>query len=270
MNRFLTPSRHTWLHRANPSLKLAVLIMLFIVTIQTRSIDFAVYQAAVYIALLFLLSGYPAWKVALLVLSFSLVFVSSSLTMILFGKGDHVWWQWGLFRVSEESFYRGLHLGFRAIAFAAEGLLFVMTTPSVKLFYSLMQNFRLPPKFAYSFMASIRLLSIVWEEFLIRRQALRIRGVRTGRGPSGLLEHVRLYAVPLLSQSIRRAHRVAVAMEAKQFSGSGRRTYYYPSAFSRYDGLAVLMFVIALAAAYYASAAVPWFGIEDVRYHGQG
>ncbi|GIO33800.1 cobalt ABC transporter permease [Paenibacillus albilobatus] len=268
MIELLTPTRQTVLARANPAVKLAVFIVLFLVTVMTRDIDFAVYQAAAYTALLFMLGGYPARKTLLLVLPFGLLFVSSSATMILFGKGDTLWWQWGMLRVTAESFYRGLHLGFRSIAFAAEGLLFAGTTPSVKLFYALMQNFRLAPRFAYSFMASIRLLPMVWEEFLIRRQALQVRGVKVkGRGLRGVAEHVRLYAVPLLSQAIRRAHRVAVAMEAKRFNGEGGRTYYYPSNVSWADGAAILMLVFALCAAYAAAAVFPWFGIADVRYH---
>lgn len=268
MMELLTPTRSTVLQHANPAVKLVVLIMLFIVTVQTRSIDFAIYQAIIYTVLLFMLGGFPVRKTLLFVLPFGLLFVSSSITMILFGKGNTLWWQWGVLRITEESFYRGLHLGFRSIAFAAEGLLFVSTTPSVKLFYALMQSFRLPPRYAYSFMASIRLLPMVWEEFLIRRQALQVRGAQMeGRGLKGLAEHIRMYAVPLLSQSIRRAHRVAVAMEAKQFNGNGPRTYYYPSKLSWKDGAAVLLLVLAPCAAYLAAVWVPWFGLPDVRYH---
>jgi len=268
MIELLKPARQTVLLRANPAVKLAAFIALFLVTVLTRNIDFAVYQALAYTVLLFMFGGFSIRKTLLLVLPFGFLFVSSSMTMVLFGKGDTLWWQWGLLRVTEESFYRGLHLGFRSIAFAAEGLLFVSTTPSVKLFYALMQNLRLAPRFAYSFMASIRLLPMVWEEFLIRRQALQVRGVTVkGRGLRGLAEHVRLYAVPLLSQSIRRAHRVAVAMEAKQFNGSGARTYYYPSNVSWADGAAVLLLALAPFAAYAAAAVFPCFGIPDVRYH---
>ncbi|MGN7360078.1 energy-coupling factor transporter transmembrane component T family protein [Paenibacillus sp. SAF-054] len=264
----LTPSRSTILQRANPAVKLAVFIAVFVVTMQTRSIDFAINQAAVYTLLLLFLGGFPAQRTLLLVLPFALLFVSSSMTMILFGKGDTLWWQWGWMRVTEESFYRGMHLGFRSIAFAAEGLLFVTTTPSVRLFYALMQNFRLAPRFAYSFMASIRLLPMVWEEFLIRRQALLVRGAEVkGKGLRGVAEHIRMYAVPLLSQSIRRAHRVAVAMEAKQFDGKGARTFFYPSQMTWLDGLIAILLLLAPAAAYAAAIGLPWLGITDVRYH---
>ncbi|MNJ32246.1 energy-coupling factor transporter transmembrane component T family protein [Paenibacillus fonticola] len=266
MKQFLTPTRQTWLHRANPAAKLGLILLLFLLTLFTHSLDYIVYQALVMFIVLFLLSGHPPWKILLLVLPLMLVFVSSSITMILFGKGDTTWWKWGLIRISEESFYRGIHIGFKSITFAAEGLLYVLTTSSVALFYALMQKVKLAPKYAYSFMASVRLLPMVWEEFQIRRNALQIRGVRQARGIRGWVEQMKLYAVPLLSQSIRRAHRVAVAMESKAFRSDRRRTYYYPSVFSGTDLWLPLLLAIAMGGAYGLSVLYPFFGIADVRY----
>lgn len=266
MKQFLKPTRLTWLHRANPAAKLGMILLLFLLTLFTHSLDFIVYQAIVVFLVLFLMSGHPPWKIMLLILPLLLVFVSSSITMILFGKGDTLWWKWGIIRISEESFYRGIHIGFKSVTFAAEGLLYVLTTSSVALFYALMQKVRLAPKYAYSFMASVRLLPMVWEEFQIRRNALEIRGVRHARGIRGWIEQVKLYAVPLLSQSIRRAHRVAVAMESKAFHNSRRRTYYYKSVFTLYDLGLLLLLAMALAAAYSLSQLYPLFDIADVRY----
>lgn len=77
-----------------------------------------------------------------------------------------------------------------------------------------------------------------------------------------------MYVVPLLAQSIRRAHRVAAAMEAKQFDGdrAKARTYYYPSRYSRYDLLVVGLLAAAACCAYMAAGYFPWFGIGDVRF----
>lgn len=266
MKRFLTPKRQTWLHRANPACKLVFMILLFLLTLFTHRLDFIFYQAILFIVLLFVLSGYELWKIALLVLPFLLMFISSSSTMILFGKGEEIWWSWGLIRISEESFFRGIHIGLKGVTFAAEGFLFVLTTSSVALFYALMQQMKLPPKYAYSFMASVRLLPMVWEELLIRRNALLIRGVRRPSGLRGLAAQARLYVVPLLSQSIRRAHRVAVAMEAKAFDSARPRTYYYHSAYSRYDLLVLLLLAAAVTLAFALALAYPPFGIADVRY----
>ncbi|MNJ55622.1 putative HMP/thiamine permease protein YkoC [compost metagenome] len=77
---------------------------------------------------------------------------------------------------------------------------------------------------------------------------------------------MKLYAVPLLSQSIRRAHRVAVAMESKAFHSDRRRTYYYPSVFTVNDLWVLMLLAIALGAAYGLSLLYPVFGITDVRY----
>ncbi|MFD1178301.1 energy-coupling factor transporter transmembrane component T family protein [Paenibacillus puldeungensis] len=266
MNTLLTPRKRTWLHRANPACKLLLLLVLFLITLFTHRLDFMFYQAIIFTVLLFLLSGYEFWKVALLVLPFLLVFISSASTMILFGKGDHIWWSWGLIRISEESFFRGIHIGLKSVTFAAEGLLFVLTTSSVMLFYALMQQAKLAPKYAYSFMASVRLLPMVWEELQIRRNALRIRGIRAPRGIRGWAKQAKLYAVPLLSQSIRRAHRVAVAMEAKKFDSRRPRTYYYRSGYSRVDLLVLLVLAGAMAVAFALAQVYPVFGISDVRY----
>lgn len=267
MNEWLRPAYTSWLHRCNPVVKVFLFLLLFMITVQTHDIDYAAVQAATYIMLLFVLSGWLPWRVLLLLISFLFVFVSSALTMILFGKGDMIWWEWGLIRISEESFYRGVHLGFRAICFASQGLLLILTTSSVQLFYALMQKMKLPPKYAYAFMASIRMLPMVWEELLIRRQALKVRGILLGRGLRGLYRHMTMYAVPLLSQSIRRAHRMAVAMECKQFRSESReRTYYYSSPLTKYDLYIVILFAGVLIAAYYLSITYPVFNMGDVRY----
>ncbi|WP_106766838.1 energy-coupling factor transporter transmembrane component T family protein [Paenibacillus faecalis] len=265
---FWKPERLTWLHRANPVVKLGVLVGLFLMTVLTHDIDFILYQAVVFTVCLLALSGIKLSKMLLLSVPFLIAFLSSSTSMMLFGRGEDVWWQWGLFRVTEESFYRGLHLGFKGITFAAEGLLFVTTTSSVALFYGLMQKLKLAPKYAYSFMASIRLLPMVWEEYVVRRQALQVRGIRPIRGVKGAVHRAGMYAVPLLAQSIRRAHRVAAAMEAKKFNGeTGKhRTYYYVSRFTVYDVLIVLLLAGAACISYMIANFYPWFGIGDVRF----
>jgi len=266
MNDFLIPHRVNLFHRANPVAKLICMIALFMLTLFTHRLDFIFYQMTCFLLLLVFFSGHRLWKISIIITPFLIVFLASSSTMILFGKGDTIWWAWGLIQISQESFYRGIHIGFKAVTFASEGLLFVLTTPSVALFYALMQKAKLSPKFAYSFMASIRLLPMVWEELQIRRNALKIRGARSLRGGMKWIGGLKLYIVPLLVQGIRRAHRVAVAMETKAFDGKGRRSYYYPSEYSRNDCWVVLLLCAAVGAALLMSVFLPPFGVADVRY----
>mgnify|MGYP001947098095 CR=1 FL=1 len=185
---------------------------------------------------------------------FVLIFFSSASTLILFGRGEVVWWQWGLIKISEESFRHGLLVGFKTLSFGALGLLFVLTTKPVKLFYALMQQLKLPPKYAYSFMAAIRMLPMVMQDFQQRADALKIRGFQYSKGMRGIYERIKAYSVPLLAQSIRRAQRVAVAMEAKRFQMNADRTYYYPLRYSSLD-VRFMILMIAAAAAFYSLSA---------------
>lgn len=263
MISFFRPSRMTWLHRANPALKLPLFISLFILTVLAHRIDLSFYLACVFLLLLFGASGYPPWKTALLASGFAAAFASASLTMILFGKGSEIWWSLGPISISEESFYRGLHVGFRSIAFGSQGLMFVLTTSSTGLFYALMQRIKLSPKYAYSFMASIRLMPMALEELRIRRDALAVRGM--GRGSFSLLRVPELYALPLLAQSIRRAQRTAAAMEVKRFDTGKTRTYFYASPVTWNDAAAFFLLAGAAVGAMLLANGLPVFGLGDMR-----
>ncbi|RUS46125.1 energy-coupling factor transporter transmembrane protein EcfT [Cohnella sp. AR92] len=259
------PHKETWLHRVNPTLKLVVFSIWFVAVILIHNFNVMV-NVAVLSLLLLVWSGHPWRRLLLYASPFLLVFVSTSTGMMFFGKGETEWWDWGLVHITKESFFRGLHLGFRALSVASAGLLFGLTTRPVMLFYSLMQQAKLPPKYAYSFMAAIRMVPILVEEFQTRRHALKIRGtVRKGWGGK-LYRSISRYAVPLLAQSIRRAHRVAVAMEAKRFAGRGGRTYYYVIGYSYRDFLFAAVTAALFVIAAMAGELFPYVvAITDVR-----
>lgn len=248
----------TWLHRINPSLKLIGLLVIYLLLLfgmELRElVVFSLFPVYLYVT-----STGHSWKrIGLFAIPFALIFVSSSTTMILFGQGDTLWWGWGLIRMTEEGFFRGLHIGLRALIFAILGLVFVLTTHRTSLFYSLMQQCRLSPKYAYSFMAAFRLLPMMWEELGIIRQAHEVRGMPRGRGIRGMLDEVKRYSVPLLAQSIRRAARIAVAMEAKRFDATMRRTYFYSYGYSFWDLVFIAFWIAAAGVAYYGGT---WLSI---------
>jgi energy-coupling factor transport system permease protein len=179
--------------------------------------------------------------------------------MMMFGKGVNIWWSWGLIKISEESFYYGLFLGLKTLCFGLLGLVFMLTSKPTLLFYAFMQQFKMPPKYAYSFIASIRLLPMVVDEFHTRSNALRVRGVHFTKGLKGLFERLKMYTVPLLAQSIRRAQRVAVAMEAKRFQihSAAKRTYYYTTTYTKLDVFFTVVMLVLFAATYLLSVSVP-------------
>jgi energy-coupling factor transport system permease protein len=257
--------RETWLHHTNPSVKLLLLLVLFVAVVFIHNPNVLINLTIGFFILFIAYTGYPLKYVILFFLPFLFIFISTASSMILFGNGETTWFRWGVIHITEESFYRGVHLGFRALIFALLGLTFALTTRPVYLFYSLMQQLKLKPKYAYSFLAAVRLVPIMIEEFQTVHQALKVRGVADERGIRGKLELMKRYAIPLLSQSIRRAQRIAVAMEAKRFTNERKRTFYYEMKLSKYDVLFFLYVLIVTLIAYYLAIAHPYLLIEDVR-----
>ncbi|GAC90271.1 cobalt ABC transporter permease CbiQ [Anoxybacillus flavithermus NBRC 109594] len=263
--RWSIDHRETWLHQTNPTAKLLFFLPMFVVIVFVHNPNVLINWTIGFTALFMLFSGYRMKHMLLFFVPFLFIFISTSSSMILFGKGETTWFRWGLIHITEESFYRGVHLGFRTLLFAIFGLMFALTTKPVLLFYSLMQQAKVKPKYAYSFLAAIRLLPIMLEEFQTVHQALKVRRAAKAKGFRGKLELVKRYAIPLLSQSIRRAQRIAVAMEAKGFTNERTRTFYYEVTMGKYDIYLLIVICVIVAAGYYVADVFPYVAIKDVR-----
>ncbi|MEK4433893.1 energy-coupling factor transporter transmembrane component T family protein [Paenibacillus sp. FSL K6-2862] len=259
------PHRETWLHVVNPGLKVIFLTLMFILVILIHNLNVMI-NVAIVMLLLLCWTGHPWHRLLLYASPFILIFISTSTGMMMFGKGETTWYKYGLIHITEESFYRGLHLGFRSLSMAAAGLLFGLTTRPVRLFYSLMQEWRLPPKYAYSFLAAMRMIPILLDEFQTLRYAIRIRGTQQRVSYWNVYGTLKRYAIPLLAQSIRRAERMAIAMEAKGFADGASRTYYIQTGYSRADLYFVFYFITTLIMAYTLGWEFPYYpAMLDVR-----
>jgi energy-coupling factor transport system permease protein len=260
--------QETWLHKINPSLKFIMIVFLFISILFVHNINFLINFLIGILILFLFFTGHPWKRLCLIAIPFLIIFITSSTSMIFFGKGDITWFKWGFIHITEESFFRGIHLGFRGIIFAALGVIFALTTRPVYLFYSLMQQVKLKPKYAYSFMAAVRLIPIMLEELQTLRYALKVRGVQHQKGIIGFYKKLKSYSIPMLAQSIRRAHRIAIAMEAKRFSLATNRTFYYQFRFSKFDVLIIFYFSVVMILSYWITTYFPYLSIQDVRYNG--
>ena len=77
------------------------------------------------------------------------------------------------------------------------------------------------------------------------RAAHHVRGFAPGWGPRGLWRRLRVFAIPLLAASIRRADQVARAMDSRAF-GTGGRTYFRAQRFRPADALFLAGAVLAV------------------------
>jgi energy-coupling factor transport system permease protein len=143
----------------------------------------------------------------------------------------------GPLRLTEPGILGGLGLTARIVAIAIVGVVFAQTTDSTRLVDSLVQQARLPERFAYGALAAYQAIPRLSRDLATLRQARRIRGLRGTWHPRLL--------VSLLVLAIRHADRLALAMDARGF-GSGPRTRYRIVEWTPVDLVAV---VVAIACA---------------------
>ncbi|HEX5579396.1 MAG TPA: energy-coupling factor transporter transmembrane component T [Candidatus Limnocylindria bacterium] len=122
----------------------------------------------------------------------------------------------------------GLALGLRVLALAFSGVLAIATTDPTDLTDALIQQLRLSPRFAVGALAAVRLLPVLALEWQTISLARRARGVAAGRNPlvAGQLAFGKL--MTLLVGAIRRATRLATAMEARGFGAAECRSVARP------------------------------------------
>jgi energy-coupling factor transport system permease protein len=154
----------------------------------------------------------PLWGAALLIALFNMLF-----SPLNGDPAQHELLSVGPFRVTDGAVTAGAAIGLRVIAIAATSVLFAQTTEPTALVDSLVQQARVPERFAYGALAAYQAVPRLSEVLLTLRQARRIRGLRWSWHPRVL--------VGLLVLSVRHADRLALAMDARGFGLAGRSRY---------------------------------------------
>jgi len=124
----------------------------------------------------------------------------------------------GPFRITWEAATAAAALAARVLAIVSVGTVFAQTTDPTRLVDALVQQGRVPERFAYGALAAYQAVPRLAEDLVTLRHARRIRGVRGW--------HPRLL-VGLLVRAIRHADQLALAMDARAF-GSGPRSTFRP------------------------------------------
>lgn len=253
--------------KINPSLKFIIISSLFIVYLFVHNLNTMIWASLLFLILYYLVSGLTGkWSFWFVFLTLIVSLFSAS-AMIMFGKGDHVIYQKYLILITQESLARGILLGLRTFTFSLIGMIFATTTLPVPFFYSLMQQLRVPVRYAYGCMAAFRMIPIMAEELMHIRQAMIVRGMTRQKGAKALYERMNRYMLTMLAQSIRRAQRTAIAMEAKRFSMTEERTYYYEIGWSRYDLFFVVIILLTVTLGFVCSAYFPLTPFTNVLDH---
>ena len=170
----------------------------------------------------------------------------------------------GPIRIGAETLVNGAGLGLRLVAIALAGILATATSDPTETADALIQQARVSPRYAIGVLAALRLLPLMSREWETIGMARRARGIEAGRSP---ITAVRLFLGKLMSLlvgAIRRASRMALAMEARGFGAMPCRSIARPRRMRTGDWAWVLAATLLAAAAIAVSLALgtwrPLFG----------
>jgi energy-coupling factor transport system permease protein len=153
----------------------------------------------------------------------------------------------------------GLGLGLRIAAIALAGVLALATTDPADLAAGFIGQLHMSPRLAVGALASLRLVPILGTEWQTIGLARRARGVDAGRNPLVAARLAGQAIVILLVSTIRRASRLAMAMDARGFDSGLPRTLARPPRMRRADwGLAAAAAGLAIGAVAVSVALGTW------------
>lgn len=235
------------LRRVNPSVKLVVGMIIMLLTLWTKSPLTTGLLLAIPLLATWLLGDVSIGRILKRLSPFLVFFLLYIWTQGAFARitNSHILFEFLWYKVSLEGLVMGLTVALRMLVFVSYGLLFVLTTDITQFVLSLMQQLHVPPKLAYGLLAGFRFIPMFRSEFEQIRLAHRIRGMDRQNGLRGKWEAAKRYAIPLLAQAIRKAERVAIAMESKGFTGEKDRIFYKKMGLGKVDiGFILGMFTL--------------------------
>jgi len=152
----------------------------------------------------------------------------------------------GPLRLTVEAAGAAAGLAARVVAIVSVGAVFTLTTEPTRLVDALVQQARVPERFAYGALAAYQAVPRLADDLTTLRGARRLRGLRWSWHPRLL--------VGLLVRAIRHADQLAVAMDARAF-GTGPRSTFRPLRWRPLDALVAVAGLAALVLALFAGAA---------------
>jgi energy-coupling factor transport system permease protein len=220
------------LAQRSPVAKLAASGLLSIAVLVTR--DIAALTTIIVVSLA-LAPAFGLGLAALLRLAWPVLVAAAGIviTLALFSadRTGAVLFDFGPFLVTTSVLIASVSLALRLLALALPALLVFASTDPTDLADSLIQQAKVPARFAIGALAALRLLSLFRDEWHTIAMARRARGLRRA-----FLSN----AFVLLVGALRRGVRLSVAMDTRGFDSTTPRTTARPQHFSLPDWLLIL------------------------------
>jgi energy-coupling factor transport system permease protein len=249
----LTPVRPAFLTRTTPVARLVAGMSWLVAAIVTLDPVVPVRLSIAAVIAIVLWSGLPLRRIPgrLAPLGFAIASLTVFSILLSSANGDATLAavaQIGPARITGPAISAGLSIGLRVVVIALTTLLVFGPSDPTRMADSLVQQWHLPDRFAYGTLAALRVAPFMAGDWAVIGAARRIRGL-SPRGPVGRVREAGDRLLVMLVATIRRAERLALAMDARGFDSGVRRTHFREMHLTWRDWLTIAAALAVAAAA---------------------
>jgi energy-coupling factor transport system permease protein len=249
----LAPVRAAFLTHVTPVARLTAGMIWLVAAITTLDPAVPARLAIAAVVALVLWSGLPLGRVPGRLAPLGLAILSLTVFSILLSGSNAdrsiaALFELGPIRITAPAVSAGLAIGLRVVVIGLTTLLVFGPSDPTRLADSLVQQWHAPDRFAYGTLAALRVAPFMAGDWTVIAAARRLRGLEP-RGVAGRAEEFRERLLVMLVSSIRRAERLALAMDARGFDSGIRRTHFRELRVGWRDWLTVAAALAVAAAA---------------------
>jgi len=248
----IAPVRQAFLTRVTPAARLVAGFVWLVAAVATLDPVVPARLAVAAILALVLWSGLPLRRIPgrMAPLGFAILSLTVFSILLAGSNADRslaAVIELGSVRVTGPAIAAGLAIGLRVVVIGLTTLLVVGPSDPTRLADSLVQQWHVPDRFAYGSLAALRVAPFMAGDWVVVGAARRLRGLQR-RSLIGRIRDAGDRILVMLVSAIRRAERLALAMDARGFDSGIRRTHFRELRVTWRDWLTVA-FALAVAVA---------------------
>jgi len=226
----LEPVRPDFLTRVTPAARLIAGLTWLVASIATLDPVVPVRLAVAGVVALVLWSGLPLRRIPRRLAPLGVAIVSlTAFSILLSGSNADrslaALVAFGPVRITAPAVSAGLAIGLRVVVIGLTTLLVFGPSDPTRMADSLVQQWRVPDRFAYGTLAAFRVAPFMAGDWTVIAAARRLRGIGSG-GVTGRIRDAGDRLLVMLVSAIRRAERLALAMDTRGFDSGIRRSHF--------------------------------------------
>jgi energy-coupling factor transport system permease protein len=226
----LTSVRPDFLTRVTPAARLAAGMAWLVAAIVTLDPIVPIRLTVAAIVALVLWSGLPLRRVPgrLAPLGFAILSLTVFSILLSGANADRslaTVAAFGPIRITAPAISAGLAIGLRMVVIGLTTLLVFSPSDPTRMADSLVQQWHIPDRFAYGTLGALRVAPFMADDWALISASRRLRGIQP-HGVSGRIRDAGDRLVVMLVAAIRRAERLALAMDARGFDSGIKRSHF--------------------------------------------